>query len=131
MRPCNAERGADFENVVREDISRSRGYNPCRQFGQNTKNHRRLRTPLLRPEGKRPIEIEAQQIRPCGLCAGERRPGMKPSGRLGQSGQKHNAVRTKLLCRASEGYFPAYTLFRRISKKSRLLTSGSRYLEGC
>lgn len=62
MRPCNAERGADFENVVREDISRSRGYNPCRQFGQNTKNHRRLRTPLLRPEGKRPIGGEAQQI---------------------------------------------------------------------
>ena len=46
---------------------------------------------------------------------------MKPSGRLGQSGQKHNAVRTKLLCRASEGYFPAYTLFRRISKKIQII----------
>lgn len=31
------------------------------------------------------------------IMRGERRPGMKPSGRLGQSGQKHNAVRTKLL----------------------------------
>ena len=62
---------------------------------------------------------------------GERRPGMKPSGRLGQSGQKHNAVRTKLLRRAitEKSIFRLILYFAGVNY-FRLLTFGIKYLKG-